>query len=406
MTEDRHAHETTSHAVAEKTKEIRKGQRWDVGYNKLVISVGCYVQTFGTKGVKEHAYFLKDIGDARRIRKRILELFEIASLPTTSHEMKKKLLRFAVVGGGPTGMEFAAEMSDLVRVDLRKIYPDLVGRVEIIVFDVAPRVLSMFDKSLGDYAMKIYKREGINIKTSHHVEELRPGSPKGAQVQNFREDNEPESCYTITTKEEGEIGIGMCVWSTGNMMNPLVQKTTSKTHQLPPSSLKLMPCEPPPPDENCTWTIDRNEKTGALLVDSKFRLQLTQSLSSQSNSDNPSTLGACLPNVFALGDNASLRNHVLPATAQTANQQARWLAKHLNSDTRSLDDSPGFNFKDMGVMTYLGDAKALVQAPGGEKGLGRWFKGLRGRAAWLVWRGAYLGLSVSWRNRVLIPVYW
>ena len=241
---------------------------------------------------------------------------------------------------------------------------------------------------------------------SHHVEELRPGSPGNTQVQDVRDDNEPESCYTITTKEEGEMGIGMCVWSTGNMMNPLVQKTTSKTHQRPPSSLKLIPGEPPPSDENDTWTLDRNERTGALLVDSKFRLQLTQSLSSQSNSDNPSTPSACLPNVFALGDNASLRNHVLPATAQTANQQARWLAKHLNSDTRSLDDSSGFNFKDMGVMTYLGDAKALVQAPGGEKGLGRWFKGLRGRAAWLVWRGAYLGLSVSWRNRVLIPVYW
>lgn len=120
MAEDRHAHQTTSHTAAEKTKGIRKGQRWDVGCNKLVISVGCYVQTFGTKGVKEHAYFLKDIGDARRIRKRILELFEIGSLPTTSHEMKKKLLRFAVVGGGPTWMEFAAGLSDLVHMDLRK----------------------------------------------------------------------------------------------------------------------------------------------------------------------------------------------------------------------------------------------------------------------------------------------
>lgn len=126
----------------------------------------------------------------------------------------------------------------------------------------------------------IYAISLTSLTRSHHVEELRLGSPKGTQVQNFREDNEPESCYTITTKEEGEIGISMCVWSTGNMMNPLVQKTTSKTHQLPPSSDKLIPCKPPPPDENGTWTIDRNEKTGALFVDSKFCLQLTQSLSS------------------------------------------------------------------------------------------------------------------------------
>lgn len=165
MTEDRHAFETKSQAAALKGKDLPKGQLWDVGYDKLVISVGCYIQTFGTKGVKEHAYFLKDIGDARRIRKRILELFEVASLPTTSEERKRTLLRFVVVGGGPTGMEFAAELSDLVHVDLGKLYPDLASMVEIIVFDVAPRVLSMFDESLGEYAMKTYKREGIEIKT-------------------------------------------------------------------------------------------------------------------------------------------------------------------------------------------------------------------------------------------------
>ncbi|KAL8923317.1 MAG: hypothetical protein Q9208_004717 [Pyrenodesmia sp. 3 TL-2023] len=406
MTEDRHARESNSPASAEKAKESRRGQMWNVGYDKLVISVGCYNQTFGNKGVKEHAYFLKDIGDARRIRKRILELFELASLPTTSEDMKRRILRFAVIGGGPTGMEFAAELTDLVHKDMPKIYPQLVSMVEIIVFDVASRVLSMFDKSLGDYAMKVYKREGIKIKTSHHVEELRPGSPKDAQGQNLSEKNEPESCYTIKTKEEGEIGIGMCVWSTGNTMNPLVEKTTSRTHHLPPSSLQSTAGETPPPDRNDTWTLDRNEKTGAFLVDSKFRLQLTQAPLSEPNSESPSASRALLPNVFALGDNASVRDHVLPVTAQTANQEARWLAKRLNSDNRSLDDSPGFKFRDMGVMTYLGNAKGLLQAPGGEKGLRRWFKGLRGRAAWLVWRGAYLGLSISWRNRVLIPVYW
>lgn len=50
-----------------------KGEIFDLKYDKLVIAVGCYSQTFGTKGVKENAYFLKDVGDARKIRKRILE---------------------------------------------------------------------------------------------------------------------------------------------------------------------------------------------------------------------------------------------------------------------------------------------------------------------------------------------
>jgi NADH dehydrogenase FAD-containing subunit len=46
---------------------------FELGYDKLVVAVGCYSQTFGTKGVSENAFFLKDIGDSRKIRKRILD---------------------------------------------------------------------------------------------------------------------------------------------------------------------------------------------------------------------------------------------------------------------------------------------------------------------------------------------
>jgi NADH dehydrogenase FAD-containing subunit len=50
-----------------------KGKVFGIGYDKLVVAVGCYSQTFGTKGVRENALFLKDVGDARKIRKRILD---------------------------------------------------------------------------------------------------------------------------------------------------------------------------------------------------------------------------------------------------------------------------------------------------------------------------------------------
>jgi NADH dehydrogenase FAD-containing subunit len=50
-----------------------KGKTFDISYDKLVVAVGCYNQTFGTKGVKENALFLKDMSDSRKIRKRILE---------------------------------------------------------------------------------------------------------------------------------------------------------------------------------------------------------------------------------------------------------------------------------------------------------------------------------------------
>jgi len=70
----------------------------------------------------------------------------------------------------------------------------------------------MFDTSLATYALELFKRDGISIKTEHHIEELRQGLPGGSD-----EDNRA-GCFTLKTKEEGEVGIGMCVWSTGSSL--------------------------------------------------------------------------------------------------------------------------------------------------------------------------------------------
>jgi NADH dehydrogenase FAD-containing subunit len=56
-----------------KATKRAKGKTFELGYDKLVVAVGCYSQTFNTKGVRENALFLKDVGDARKIRKRILD---------------------------------------------------------------------------------------------------------------------------------------------------------------------------------------------------------------------------------------------------------------------------------------------------------------------------------------------
>ena len=213
LTAERSGDESRAEHIQEKRVEVRKGNLFDLQWDKLVIAVGCYNQTFNTKGVKENAYFLKDVGDARKIRNRLLSCFETAALPTTSLAMKKQLLNFAVVGGGPTGIEWSAEIHDTINEDMKKIYPDLVEYSSITVYDVAPRVLSMFDEKLSQYAMDHFKREGISIKTNHHVEELRTGAPRA--LQNQEEIHDDTTCYTIKIKEEGEIGIGMCVWSTG-----------------------------------------------------------------------------------------------------------------------------------------------------------------------------------------------
>jgi NADH dehydrogenase FAD-containing subunit len=210
LTTDRHAGETKEQREALKKRDMEKGKMFDLAYDKLVVTVGCYSQTFETPGVREHAYFLKDVGDARKIRNRLLACFEGAALPTTSDEMRRQLLSFAVVGGGPTGIEFSAELHDLINEDMAKIYPELIKYHKITVYDVAEKVLPMFDEKLAGHAMKKFRREGIDIKTSHHVEELRPGAPAERKAS---EDVHDYHLFTLKVKEEGELGVGMCVWS-------------------------------------------------------------------------------------------------------------------------------------------------------------------------------------------------
>ncbi|KAH9827185.1 putative pyridine nucleotide-disulfide oxidoreductase protein [Teratosphaeria destructans] len=343
-------------ARSEFEEQKAKGKVFAMRYDKLVIAVGCYAQTFGTPGVKEHAYFLKDVGDARRIRNRMLSCFESAALPTTTEAVKRRLLNFAVVGGGPTGIEWAAEAHDIVREDMSKFYPELVKYFKITVYDVAPKVLSMFDEKLADYAMQTFRREGIVIKTSHHVKSLRPGAPGEVEKEGGVKDS--ETIYTLDTEEEGEVGCGLVVWSTGLMANPFVEKALD-------------------------GRVKKHEKSGSLLTNGRLQAK------------RPGTEGRVVDDVFALGDCAIEEGTMYPATAQVANQKATWLAKRLNKG--DLDGSQGFSYKDLGVMAYVGNWNAILQSSGAGD--------ISGRVAWFIWRGAYLAKSVSWRNRILIPVY-
>jgi len=251
------------------------------------------------------------------------------------------------------------------------VYPELIQFTKITVYDVADKVLSMFDEKLGKYAMDRFRRDGIEILTSHHVQELRRGAPKTVIDAGGVKDD--ADCYTLDLKEEGEIGVGMCVWSTGLMMNPFVTKALREPIGLPESEL----------DSKAVWHFKTDEKSGALITNDRLRAVV--------ESDKGRKV---LDDVFALGDCAMMEDTLYPATAQVASQKANWLAKRLN---KGDIETNGFNYKDLGVMAYVGNWNAIMQSSGGD---------ISGRVAWLVWRGAYLVKSVSWRNRVLIPTYW
>ena len=102
---------------------------YQIDYDVLIIAVGATTNTFNTPGVEENCFFLKQIEDAQNIRNVIIDLVETASIPGQPDEEIERLLHIVVVGGGPTGVEFAAEVKDFVREDVAKIYPRIKNHV-------------------------------------------------------------------------------------------------------------------------------------------------------------------------------------------------------------------------------------------------------------------------------------
>ncbi|KAJ6031979.1 hypothetical protein N7540_002711 [Penicillium herquei] len=386
------SHEAKSKRPTQDYRWWEQGEMFEVPYDKLVIAVGAVSRTFGTPGVRDNAMFFKDIGDAKRVKRRVRECFELAVLPTTTPEMREWLLHFAIVGAGPTGTELAASLRDFIYKDMMILYPALNGIPKISLYDVAPKMLSMFDESLSQYAMDTMKREGVDIKTSHHVEGLRWGSPGDPPPYEM----DPKRCLTLTTAEEGEVGVGMCVWVTGNAMNKFISQSLDKVADFPTDSIKhdsTLAVN----DKNSSWEFKKVSKTGALLVDGHLRVQLQD--------QNGQT--AVLQDVFALGDNAMPETGSPPATAQATGQEAKWLAKRLNKS--DIDRMPSFSFKNLGTMAYIGSERALMQIPHDEKTGDRHRylpEGLTGKTASLVWNAAYIGMSISWRNRIRIAFRW
>lgn len=98
------------------------------------------VEVSKTKKIIQH--FLQEVEDAQRIRRTVIDCFEKAVLPDLSEEERRTNLHFIIVGGGPTGVEFAAELHDFVREDLIKLYPSVKDLVKISVIQSGDHILN------------------------------------------------------------------------------------------------------------------------------------------------------------------------------------------------------------------------------------------------------------------------
>src|SRR5260370_1306107 len=146
--------------------------RGPITYDYLVLATGAQSDYFGNPSLANHTMGLKELDEGLALRNRILSQLE-ESRWTTDPERRRALLSFAIVGGGPTGVEMSGAVSELIRLVLRKDYRDLdINEVRVVLIEAAPYVLGAFVPRLRDAALRSLEHKGIKVMLGAKVESV------------------------------------------------------------------------------------------------------------------------------------------------------------------------------------------------------------------------------------------
>ncbi len=285
--------------VAARQVTLKSGAR--LAYDYLVLATGATHSYFGNDAWAPLAPGLKTIEDAIEIRRRVLLSFELAERQMVEHGWHPPL-NFVVVGGGPTGVELAGAISDIVQLymrhDFRHIDP---AKSRVLLLDAAPRLLSAYPPDLSAKGEATLRRLGVEVHTQMQVTGIGPG-------------------WVEAKSEQGTVRIDAAVtlWAAGVEASPL-GKMLGETPKV---------------------NLDRR---GCVLVDDRL---------------NPPGL----PEVFVLGDLAHFEQngHQVPGVAQPAMQMGDHAAKMIAADLADRP-RPAFRYFDKGDMATIGRMAAVAK---------------------------------------------
>jgi NADH dehydrogenase len=143
-----------------------------VPYDHLILALGGETNFFGMEGVARHGIGLKDIPEAVAIRNQVLECFEHA-VHEAVLERRRALLTFVVVGGGPTGVEMAGALSELIRLVLVKDYPRLnFTDVHVVLLEAADALLAPMPEKLRAAAAATLRKKHVDVRLGAAVEDF------------------------------------------------------------------------------------------------------------------------------------------------------------------------------------------------------------------------------------------
>ena len=406
----------------------------------MLTGVGSTTNPHGVKGL-ENCHFLKNVDDAQKVRNTVLQNLEYACLPTTSDKERRRLLSFVVSGGGPTGVEFAAELFDMLNEDLGRSFPKILrNEISVHVIQSRGHILNTYDEALSKYAEKKFAHDQIGVLTNSRVKEVQKD-----RILFTQKDGNGE---TITK----ELPMGFCLWSTGVSQTDFCKRIASKidiqtnSHALETDThlrlngaplgsvyaigdcstvqnniadhlvhfLRNLAFERGKDPENMHVTF-KEWREVAGKVKKRFpqasdHLRRLDKLFEQYDKDKSGTLDFGELHELLIQIDNKLTS--LPATAQRANQQGQYLGRKLNKLAQAapglavndlnygdVDEAiyKAFEYRHMGSLAYVGNSAVFDFG-------GMNFSG--GLLAVYLWRSVYFAQSVSFRTRVLLAMDW
>ena len=154
-------------AIDHKNKEVKLDSSEVLKFDHLIVALGSVTADFGVAGVSEFALGMKTVHEALTIRAEIMRRFE--DLCRFEDDTKFSI---SVVGGGPTGVEMAGAIAELIRGPLKHDMPKVAGNIQVSLIEAGPRVLPSFASSLSARTKKDLEKLGVKVLVNAAVEKL------------------------------------------------------------------------------------------------------------------------------------------------------------------------------------------------------------------------------------------
>jgi NADH dehydrogenase len=274
-----------------------------IEYDTLIVATGSLPFYFGKQHWQEYAPGLKTIEDATEIRRRIFMAFEAAERACGPVDFDA-LLTFAIVGGGPTGVELAGALGeiahDTLTHDFRNIDP---SRTRILLLEGGGRLLPTYAPELSAKATASLEKLGVTVRVNALVSEIRP---EGLTIKSG-ESLEQVPCRTV-------------IWAAGVTASPLGRLIAAKTGA-------------------------KTDRAGRVMVE-------------------PDLTVPGHPEIFVIGDLASYVHQTgrpLPGVAPVAIQQGRYAAGVIAARLNAAPRVRPFRYRDRGNMAIVGHASAVAE---------------------------------------------